>query len=185
MFFWAMSFLAFLNFSIADAGKVVRIVNEVEAYCLRGQQKLPLSQDFPLMSGDEVFSEKSILSLKLPSGTQLSMAEQSHVKISQNVGFPRGLIQVLAEKKQIVDADGVSFTGEKAQFEVSYAGESVDLDVIYGEVEVTSPYVQTFVPEIIKADQGFRFNKKERSFSRRKFSIKFKNAPSFDKKKKG
>ena len=184
MFLWAMSFLAFLNFSIADAGKVVKIVSEVEAYCLRGDQKIPLTQDFTLKTGDEVFSEKSVLSLSLP-GTQLGLANQSQIKIAGNVNFLKGMLVVRAEKKQTVEADGVSFTTKKAEFEVSYDGESIDLDVISGEVEVSSPFVQTFVPEIIKANQGFRFNKKERSFTRRNFLIKFKNAPLFDKKKKG
>ena len=180
-----MSFLAFINFSAAEAGKVVRIVSQVEAYAFRAQQKLPLTQDFTLMTGDEVFSENSILSLELPSGNRLSLANQSQIKLTQNLSFLKGIIHVEARKKQTVEADGVGFTTGQAEFEVSYAGDSVDLDVIAGSVEVSSPYVQTFVPEIIKANQGFRFNKKERSFSRRNFLIKFKNAPVFDKKKKG
>jgi hypothetical protein len=48
-----------------------------------------------------------------------------------------------------------------------------------GEVEASSPYVQTFVPEIIKAGKGFRYNRKLRNFASRAFGPRFKNHPGF------
>ena len=39
------------------------------------------------------------------------------------------------------------------------------------------------MPEIVKANEGFKFSRKKKTFARRKFSPKFKNHPGFENKK--
>ncbi|MFP5387461.1 MAG: hypothetical protein ACLGHN_15390, partial [Bacteriovoracia bacterium] len=84
--------------------------------------------------------------------------------------------------EQKVTADDVAFGVRGTEFEVAFTDDSeVDLDVVEGEVEVSSPHVHTFVPEIVKANEGFKFDRKRRKFVRRKFHLKMKDHPGFQK----
>ena len=198
MFIWLMIVLSFAT-SFAQVGKITKMVGSDDAYLLRGQAKIAITQDANLELGDELFSNESVLVLHLYPTSQMSLAKNSQIRINQSliegdgekektfsvISFIKGLVRLQVTKDsnleidQKIIADGVAFAVRGTEFEVSKEGDDFDLDVIEGEVEVSSPFVQTFVPEIVKANEGFRFNKKEKNFKRRKFKTKFKNHPGF------
>jgi hypothetical protein len=198
MFIWLMLILS-VTTSFAQVGKISKIVGAGDAYILRGQARIAMIQDANLELGDELFSNESVLVLHLYPSSQISLAKNSQIRINQSliegngekeksfsvISFIRGLVRIQVtrdsslEIDQKIIADGVAFAVRGTEFEVSKEGDDFDLDVMEGEVEVSSPFVQTFVPEIVKANEGFRFNKKEKNFKRRKFKTKFKNHPGF------
>jgi len=84
----------------------------------------------------------------------------------------KGHIQVKTKKNMKVLNDDVSFSTESGEFRVSLnENNDVDLDVASGEVLVSSPHVHTFVPEIVKAKEGFRYKSNPPGFERRKYSF--------------
>lgn len=199
MLVWFASVLILSNVSFAEVGKITKILGSHDAYLLRGSEKVLLKLDLDLEEGDELFTENSVVAAFLYPTTQLSLSKNTQIKISQNliddeetveksssvIDYIKGIIraQVTKDKDLSIDqtirAKDVAFAVRGTEFEVSQEGEDVDLDVIEGEVEVSSPYVQTFVPEIVKANEGFRFNRKQHSFSKRKFAPRFANHPGF------
>ena len=184
--------------SFAEIGKITKLIGN-DAYLSRDGQKIKLTAEMLLEKGDAISSQGSVVMMHLYPSSQMTLSRQTDVKLSESVidetadadkstsviDFVKGLIrlQVSKDKNEEVDqkvlADGVAFAVRGTEYEVSLAGEDYDLDVIEGEVEVSSPYVNTFVPEIVKKNEGFRFNKKMRQFQRRKFAQKFKNHPGF------
>lgn len=200
-------FLSFfiLNTSFAEVGKVLKVVGDSDAYLMRAQSKISLAPDQILELGDEIFSQNSMPVIHLFPGTQLSLAKNTQIKITEHmieenaeavkkstsvIDFIRGILRASItreegeEVEQKFQAKGVAFGVRGTEFEVSQEGDDeVDLDVFEGSVEVTSPDVHTFVPEIVKANEGFKFSRKKRLFSRRNFSPKFKNHPGFENKK--
>ena len=202
MIVWFISFALLISASIAEVGKVSKAIGSNDAYILRNQKKLSITQDFELEKGDEVFTQNSVLVIYLYPTTQISLAKKTQIKVSENlikddktkakifsiISFIKGIVRLQLTKDdkleidQRIVAEGVAFSARGTEFEVSSTGGNIDLDVIEGEIEVSSPYVQTFVPEIVKANEGFTFNKKAKSFQRRKFLARFKNHPSFVRK---
>jgi hypothetical protein len=196
---WALSFLLLTNIAFAEVGKISKVLGSSDAYVMRGTEKKTLSVDTKLEVGDELFSQNSVLLVHIYPTTQLSLAKQTQVKITKSfidesnetdkafsiINFIKGLVRVQVVKEanlevdQKIEADGVAFAVRGTEFEVSSENGDYDLDVLEGEVEVSSPFIQTFVPEIVKANEGFKFNKKARKFERRKFRRKFKDAPAF------
>jgi hypothetical protein len=202
MILWILSFTLLISASMAEVGKISKTLGTGNAYLMRGKDKISLVQDSLIEQGDEIFTEDCVLQLYLYPTTQINLAKNSHIKIIESfivgegskekstsvISFIKGLIRLQVAKDenleidQKVVADGVIFGVRGTEFEVSNENDDFDLDVIEGEVEVSSPYVQTFVPEMVKANEGFRFNKKARNFQRRKFRIKFANNPGFSKR---
>lgn len=205
-----MRLLALLTLLISasvysQVGKISKVVGTNDAVLERGSDRLPVNPDADLQLNDIIHSENAHIVIHLFPGTQMSLAKKTQIKISEHmiaetsdlektssvIDFIKGIVRVQVVKdadqeiEQKIQADGVAFAVRGTEFEVSQNDSSeVDLDVIEGEVEVSSPYVHTFVPEIVKANQGFRFDKKKRSFARRKFFQKFKDHPGFQEKKK-
>lgn len=199
---WMALFTLFLCLSsFAEIGKITKLVGS-DAFLTRQGQKIQLTNDLALEKGDILASQNSVVMIHLYPSSQMTLSRQTEVKLSESViddtteadkstsviDFVKGLIrlQVSKDVKEEVDqkvvAEGVAFSVRGTEYEVSLDGEDYDLDVIEGEVEVSSPYVNTFVPEIVKKNEGFRFNKKKRQFQRRKFAQKFKNHPGFIKR---
>lgn len=199
MFFLTLVLPLLMNVSFAEIGKVSKLLGAGDAFVVRNQQQIALSQDANLEEGDEVHSRDSVLQLFLYPSTQVSVSKQTQIKLTKSfiegdgekeksssiINFVKGLIRLQVTKDenveidQRVEAEGVAFGVRGTEFEVSQAGDDFDLDVIEGEVEVSSPYVQTFVPEIVKSNEGFRFEKRSKNFKRRKFAEKFKDHPRF------
>ncbi len=202
MILWFMATTLMISASFAEVGKISKLLVPGSAYISRNQEKITLAQDTLLEQGDELFTMDSVVVVYLYPSTQMSLSKNTQIKITESliensgdkeksfsiINFVKGLVRLLVTKDdnleidQKIVADGVAFAVRGTEFEISKEGEDFDLDVIEGEVEVSSPYVQTFVPEMVKANEGFRFNKKARNFQRRKFAAKFKNHPGFARK---
>lgn len=187
------------SMAFAEIGKITNVLGSSDAHLVRSGQKIFLATDTELEEGDTIFSQSSVVQLHLFPASQISLAKKTQITLTQNliddasgvektfsvVNFIKGVVRVLVTREadqqveQKIIADGVSFAVRGTEFEVSETDDDFDLDVIEGEVEVSSPYVQTFVPEMVKAGQGFRFNRKARNFQRRAFGLKFKDHPKF------
>lgn len=199
MIVWMFSFLVLISFASAEIGKVSKILGASDAYILRNSEKIKLTQDTKLEQGDELYTQDSVLLIYLYPSIQISLSKKTQLNFSESVikdfaktekvfsviDFIKGMvrIQVTTDKEISVDqkiqANGVSFAIRGTEFEISDLNGEIDLDVIEGQVEVSSPYVQTFVPEIVNPNEGFSFNKKEKKFRRRKFLMKFNSYPRF------
>lgn len=199
MLSWFFPFLLLVNLVSAEEGRVSKVVGDQSAYLVRHNQHMAISEEFVLEQGDDIYTMNSVVLIYLQPTTQISLAKKSHIKITQNlievnlekerstsvIEYIKGMIRLQVtrddqiEINQKVVADGVSFAVRGTEFEISKDGEDVELDVIEGEVEVASPYVQTFVPEMVKANEGFKFNKKKRRYQRRKLRTKFADHPKF------
>ncbi len=197
--YFCLSLLMMTTSTFAEIGKITKLVGSGDAYLERRAQKMAMSQDLLLEEGDTLFSQGAVVLIHLYPSTQLSLSKNTQITLTQNlieddkakekttsfVNFIKGVVRVLVTKdadqeiEQKVTADGVAFAVRGTEFEVSDVGDDFDLDVIEGEVQVSSPYVQTFMPEIVKRNEGFRFNKGQKKFQRRKFGLKFKNHPGF------
>ena len=127
---------------------------------------------FLLLIMNSAFSAE-ILRLK---DAKVIVGENSEAKVvNQQVKIIKGYLLVKSSGKITVLNDDVSFTTESAEFQVLLNdNKDVDLDVVSGEVLVASPHVHTFVPEIVKAKEGFRYKSNPPGFERRKYSIKIK-----------
>lgn len=194
MILWLASLLLISSTAMAEVGKISKIIGSQDAYILRNSSKINLSQASLLEEGDEIYTQNSVVVVHLYPQSQLSLSKNSQVKLSKSVidestdtekafsiiDYVKGIVRLQVTKDpgqeidQKVQADGVAFAVRGTEFEISQEGEDIDLDVVEGEVEVSSPYVQTFVPEMVKANEGFRFNKRARNFQRRKFKMKMK-----------
>lgn len=125
---------------------------------------------FMMVIMNSAFSSE-ILRLK---DAHIVVGENSEIKVinQQEVRILKGHIQVKTKKKMTVLNDDVSFSTESGEFRVSLNdNKDVDLDVASGEVLVSSPHVHTFVPEIVKAKEGFRYKSTPPGFERRKYSF--------------
>lgn len=185
------SFLFCLLFSIsafAEVGKFIKIEGAQDAVISRLKNKIKPELNGDIEEGDEIETNNSFLVLYLYPSTQIRLNKNSKIQITQaliedsKVGedntsvikLIKGIIRLQISKdvnqniNQQVTVGDVSFGVRGTEFEVSALSEDVDLDVFEGEVTVTSPHVQTFVPEVVKANEGFRYGGKKREFIRRK-----------------
>lgn len=186
MYLWTLSLLLVANISFAAVGSVELISSKSDASLSRGAKKLSVSKKMKLNAGDELETQDSSLLINLNSRVQLSLAPHTHLKINSAPSLTKGSVRVLVTKQKVdqkFEGESVSFTSKDADFEVSREGDNFDLSVVKGEVQVASPFINTFVPEIVKANEGFRFNLKAKSFERRKFAFKFNTYPGFVEKK--
>ena len=191
--------LFLFSISWAGVGQVKQIIGGESAYIIRDNQKIFLTSEFELEQGDEIFSEQSVLNILIHPTGQYRLSKNTVIKITQNyiqdsnnveksfsvIDFIKGIIraQIVQDETLEIDhkiqAKDVAFAIRGTEFEVSQTGDDFDLDVVEGAVEVSSPHIQTFVPEIVKANEGFRFNRKERAFKRRQFRLKNPENPKF------
>lgn len=197
--------LLLLSTAWAEVGKVNKVVGASDSYLVRGTENIKLATDTELELGDVIHSQNAYVVIHLYPSTQMSLAKNTEIKISEHmieenndleksssvIDFIKGIVRLQVTKdsnqeiNQKVQADRVAFGVRGTEFEVSLEeNQDVDLDVFEGEVEATSPDVHTFVPEIIKANEGFRFEKRKKSFSKRRFAPKFRNHPGFADKKR-
>ncbi len=194
-------FLVLTSFAHAQVGKVLKVTGE-KALLESGSSQVPLSVDQNLNLGDTISSGDAIVQLLILPATQISLSKNTQIKISEHfieenqlkerafsiIGLIKGLIRVNVSKDasqeidQKYESEGVSFAVRGTEFELSdEGGEDVELDVIEGQVEVSSPYIQSFVPEIVKRSEGLKFSRKQKNFFRRKMTLRFKNHPGFAK----
>lgn len=188
------------NITFAEVGRILKVEGDKDAFIMRGPQKHPVTPDFKLEIGDSIHSENTYIVFQLFPACQMSMAKNSELKISEHqineannmektwsvVDFLKGIVRTQVsrdanqEVEQQIRTEGASFAVRGTEYEVSIEeNKDVDLDVFEGEVAVSSPYIQSFVPEIVKANEGFRFERSKKAFSKRRFSPKFRNHPGF------
>lgn len=186
----------------ADSGKVLKTVGS-DTFIKRNGIESVLEADKILEQGDEIITGKGSALLLLYPATQISLSPDTHIKISEHtidqlevkeravsvIGFLKGFIKVMVTKDpdqeidQRYDAKDVSLGVRGTEFELSESSEGVELDVSEGVIEVSSPHVQSFVPEIVKANEGLQFSRKRKNFVRRKFAPKFRDRSIFKDRK--
>jgi hypothetical protein len=189
-------FLTICMTSLASAGigEILTLRGSQDAWLSRGGNKINLSAGTQLDVGDVIHAESSHVTFILYPKIQMSLVKGTDLAITQHliedtsdkttslIDLIRGLVRIQVtrdgteEVDQKVDAKGITFAIRGTEFEVSSTNEDAELDVFEGEVEASSPYVQTFVPELIQPNQGFRFDKKLRIFSRRSMKERIRDA---------
>jgi hypothetical protein len=157
------------------------------SYLLRAGSNITLTEGLGLEVGDTIHSENAHVSLLLYPEIQMGLVNGTELKITRHmvedaesgaktdslIDLVKGLVRIQVSKdqgdevQQKVDAGSVTFAVRGTEYEVSTTPEDAELDVFAGEVQVSSPLIQTFVPEIVKPNEGFRFDRKGRKFSRR------------------
>jgi hypothetical protein len=198
-FILALLFL-FTSNSYSEIGNVIKVLDD-GGYILRNGEKIALKVDFPIELQDEIFTNNSVLLIQIDPSTQVSLSRNSHLKLSEHqvqdlakiekafsvIELIQGLIRVNVDKDQGQEIDqkvktrDVVFGISATDFEITIdQSQDVELDVFDGQVEVSSPYVHSFVPEIVRSQEGLIFQYSKKSFLRRKFRSRFKNHPGFE-----
>lgn len=198
--FLCLSFLL-SNLALADAGKILKISDTKKAYLTRGKEKLPLSQGMVVQMGDKISSENGMVLVQIYPGSQLGLLNKTEVTISDfqitqsnetkrayslidlHQGTVRGLVGAdqNLEVEQKINTEGASLAISNGEFEATLKKTGdVDLNVVQGEVLVSSPFIQSFVPEIVKSKQGLSFMRKKKAFAKKRFSPLFKKHPKFE-----
>lgn len=188
---------------LSESGKVLKVVGGDTILTRNGTQSKLASEDI-LEVGDKIETSNGSALVLLYPATQISLSSNSQITISEHsikenevkeravsvISFLKGFIKVMVSKDedqeidQRYEAKEVSFGVRGTEFELSEGEDGdIDLDVSEGEIEVSSPHVQTFVPEIVKANQGFRFSQKNKNFIRRKFLPKLRDRSVFQDRK--
>lgn len=196
MFRFVAVLLCFLSMAHAQVGEIISIKGGADAYLTRSGGKNELTEGFQLEVGDTLRTESSHVVLVLYPKIQMSLVKGTEITITSHmvdeageapktnslIELIKGLIRIQVnregneEVQQKVNSQNVAFTVRGTEYEVSATADDAELDVFEGEVEVTSPDVQTFVPEIVKRNEGFRFMKKQKSFMRRALKERNKEA---------
>ena len=177
-------FLVLYTFqSQAEFGKVLQMKRD-KAYLSRNGHKTPLILNSQIQAGDEInTSESEVLFLIQPS-TRILLSKNSQLKVSEKnvVRFIKGTGLFIVNKKSLqgedfkVETEGVIFIVRGTEFEVSLSESAIDLNVVSGQIEASSPFIQSFVPEIINAREGLSFDLKKKVFKKKKFSLFFKES---------
>lgn len=188
----------------AEVGRVLA-VKGVGAQLIRKGKSSSLGKLKEIRPGDVVQTSASKILLVLYPSTQISLAEGSRLiikeqtfqnskgqeRIQGSIEFLKGSGRFLVYKdtKQDVEfrveTEGVVFSVRGTEFEVALGEKGgIDLNVLTGQVEASSPYVQSFVPEMIKTKESIHFDLKKKIFVKRNYSplsikfIKFEDGKS-------
>lgn len=139
-----------------------------------------------IQAGDELRSQEE-LSLSLPPASELALGKNSSLKVVQHVilekekevintelKLSQGSLRVktFPDKEMDIDqkivTDDVSIRSSVGDFETVIKDDSVEVKVYQGQIQVSSPYVQSFVPEIVNEGETLIFSKHEKKFLPRK-----------------
>lgn len=164
--------------SWASPGKVLKMTEGHDAYLVRRNSKILLTPKTKIEFKDEIFTKNSSVVIQVFKAGEVTLLQNTHLAVTKDfpLSLRKGVLRVKALESLKVDADGVSFKGNDAEFDVIKEGiQNIDLDVFKGSIEVSSPHVHTFVPEIVKANEAFRFDSINKTFSRREFKKRQKN----------
>ncbi len=180
--------------AFADIGRILQSSVGKDAFILRAGKKIFQLSDLSLELGDEIHSEGSRILIHIYPANQLSLGPKSILILSEHsikttkpetlssvIGFQQGLVRFNfhLENGQEIDhkirADGIVFVVRGTEFEISSNENQYDLEVSRGQVEVSSPFIQSFVPEIITEQRSLRFDRKKHVFLKKKFQPKFNN----------
>lgn len=196
MIYLILSLLLTTNLSFAEVAKVESIYGNGVATLVRAGKEKTLTKDELLEKDDEIKTTASTVIIHLYPSGQIALGQDSQLKLSESqisgdekeeiidsaINLVKGMLRLKIDREsnqkinQQVIARDVTFGVRGTDFEVAFADDDVDLDVYEGEVEVSSPEVQTFVPEIVKKNEGFRYSKKQRKYLRRQFAARMREA---------
>ncbi len=196
MSYFLSAFIVLISLAHAEVGEIISLRGGTDSYLLRNGSKTSITEGVKLEVGDSIHSGKGHVSLLLYPKIQMGLSTDTELRITAHmvseannkvktdslIDMIKGLVRIQVtrdqneEVQQKVDARGVSFAVRGTEYEVSSTEDDAELDVFEGEVEVSSPHVQTFVPEIVKPKEGFRYSRKARQFSRRAFKERNKDA---------
>lgn len=188
----------FMTFARAEVGKILVLGKNSDAYVLRGKMKISLSKDTKIESNDLIITLKSPALVFMNPNIQVSVAPFSILEVKDSnkkdapfLNLSKGMLRAKVFKGPLknisleVASSGVSLKTILGEFEVFLEEKRyVNVNVFTGEVEASSPHLHTFVPEIIKAQKGFRYNIAPPSFSEAPFKplflkyIQFENMPA-------
>ncbi len=155
MIYLLLSFLT-LGTALATVGEVVSISSEGKGSLERKKNRLPLAQKTPLKVRDTISSQDAELELWLYPGTQVNLGKDSKLSI------------ISGQPGKKAAAPEVNLTGAGTTFEVLTGKTDVEVRVLRGEVVISSPHIQTFVPEIIKKGERLRYDGREKAYVRLK-----------------
>lgn len=193
----------FFPVAYSGVGEILTIRGGQDAKILRQGSSLGIGEKTELEEGDTILTGNSHVVFLIYPKVQMSLNRGSELKISEHllaevseanrsssvVELVKGIIRVQVLKddgeeiEQKIQSGAVAFSVRGTEYEVSATEEAAELDVLEGEVVVSSPHVQTFVPEVVKPNEGFRFSRKARKFERRKFRLQMKEAHLLKKEK--
>ncbi|WP_408098121.1 hypothetical protein ACJVC5_04125 [Peredibacter sp. HCB2-198] len=197
---WIFCFMMTLSTAFADIGKVLKLTDKSEAHIVRNKSKVELKSDSKLEVGDLIVAGNSNLLLHLYPETQVVLTKNSELLIEQSdlevtkksekafsvLKLQKGSLKVHSpsrknqEIEQRWETEGASAAGTQGDFELALQeSKNVDLDVFSGQLSVSSPFIQSFVPEIVKAKEGVTFVAKDKVFTRREAVSKLGNEPAF------
>lgn len=119
------------------------------------------------------FANVQVLSptVKLRAGRNTKFTVNKEASVVTSIKLSKGVVRVMSSSEFAVKGPDVTFTTKDAEFEVAIFKHFVDVNVIRGEVEASSPHIQTFVPEIINAQEGFRYSRTERKFLKGRYVL--------------
>jgi hypothetical protein len=194
-------FLCLIILTQTSFGQVGKILtgSQSESYILRDTLIVKISNNFKLKTGDEIVVKINPILIKIYPNTQIALSRNSSFKVVSFKSVIRNNKKVFTSLLELksgtlatnikvkanevvnlrIKTKEVEFIFSNGQYEISNYGQGTDLHVMKGEVEVRSPHVQTFVPEIIKSGEGFRYTKANPAFSKIPFKPQFNNAPAF------
>jgi hypothetical protein len=188
--------------ALAEIGQVLKVDGDKSSYILRGKNKFEINPEFMLEANDVIHSGNSNLLIHLYPLIQIGIAKNTQIKLTgfnltsinkenaawASLEITKGMLRsklqnVKGFKLDLkIDAPGVSFSIQDGEFEVSLEeNQDVDLDVIGGLVSVSSPHIQSFVPEIVKSNESLRFLNSKKILTKRPFAPKFHNFLTFEK----
>lgn len=168
--------LLMVNVSLAASDK---------SFILRDNKKMAISSGQKFQAGDEIHSGKSKVVLPLYAGVKLILFKQSKIVVAHHqvtttnktenvfidVDLKKGKSFAQIDKKENQDIEfkintpGASFVANNSDFEVTVdKTKNSALIVQKGQVLASSPYIQSFAPEVVKAGEKFRFDMKKKAF---------------------
>ena len=127
------------------------------------------SSVYSAQTNHRIVSGKSATTIHVSPSNEVILGKHSEMSLLQDfVELVKGKAHFAVKAEMKVQAPEVSFTTSAAEFDVVITQDSVDLHVLTGQVEASSPHIQSFVPEVVSAKQHLRYSKKLRQFIRLK-----------------
>ena len=197
---WILCFIMTVTTAFAEVGKVAKLTGDNSAYLIRNKSKVEIKTNTMIEVGDEIMSGNSTLVVHLYPETQISLGKQTHLTLEQAdlavtknqaksfavLKLSKGMIRAILpgvknqEIEQRYETEGMTGVLSQGEFEMSLEeSKNVNLEVLSSQVAISSPFIQSFVPEIVKAKEGLTFSWKEKAYVRRKPTPRFTDHAGF------
>lgn len=138
--------------------------------------------------GDKISSQESEIKATLNHGVEIILGKNSNAQVAHfqvtkangqdnvfiDLDLKKGAIEskVKALNNEVIEykilTEGAAVTAADGDFKVSLAEDKdVEVTVTRGQVLVSSPFIQSFVPEVVKENETLYFDMQENVFSRK------------------